>query len=228
MVAPDWDGLERKRYEFTYVRREFLVGVGGVEDDESGILGQLQHRRIDRAIAQFDIGHVGDGLSAVFDPIADRAAGMVERRSPQGDAGAGIDHLAGAEVVKFKLGMQRIDLKREERKAHQLAYRFLDPAGGLQGAGPDAHHLIRHEQRREERQPDHVIDVAVAQKDVEVVGVGGFNQRVAERPYAGAGIKDQRVGAATDFDAGRVAAIAERRRSGAGNAAPDPPKSNRY
>ena len=24
MVAPDWDGLERKRYEFTYVRREFL------------------------------------------------------------------------------------------------------------------------------------------------------------------------------------------------------------
>jgi hypothetical protein len=55
--------------------------------------------------------------------------------------------------VKFKLGMQRIDLKREERKAHQLAHSVLDPAGGMQGAGPHAHHLAGHEQRREERQP---------------------------------------------------------------------------
>ena len=70
--------------------------------------------------------------------------------------------------------MQRIDLEREERKAHQLAHRLLDAAGGLQAAGPDADDLILDEQRREERQADHVIDVAVAQEDVEVGGVGGL------------------------------------------------------
>ncbi len=89
--------------------------------------------------------------------------------------------------------MQRVDLKREQRKAHQLSHRLLDAAGGLQVAGPDADHLIRHEQRREERQADHVIDVAVAQEDIEVGGVGRLDQRVAERPYSGAGIEDQRV-----------------------------------
>jgi len=28
--------------------------------------------------------------------------------------------------VKFELGVQRVDLEREERKAHQLSHRFLD------------------------------------------------------------------------------------------------------
>ena len=138
----------------------------------SCILGQRQQRRVDRAIAQFDIGHIGDGLSAVFDPVADRAAGMIERCGSQGDARPGIDHVAGTEVVKFKLRVQRIDLKREERKAHQLSHRLLDAAGGLQAAGPDADDLALHEQRREERQADHMVDVAVAQEDVEVGGVG--------------------------------------------------------
>ena len=48
----------------------------------------------------------------------------------------------------------------------------LDTASGLQGAGPDANDLAFHEQGREERQADHMIDVAVAQEDVEVGAVG--------------------------------------------------------
>ena len=71
--------------------RQFLVGVGGVEDDDGCILGQRQQRRIDRPIAELDVGHIGDGLSAVFDPVADRAAGMIECGGSQGHARAGID-----------------------------------------------------------------------------------------------------------------------------------------
>ena len=203
------DALLPARMAPADVRRQFLVGVGGVEDHERCILGQRQQRRIDRAIAQFDIGHIGDGLAAVLDPVADRAAGMIERCGSQGHAGPRIDHVAGAEVVEFELRVQRIDLQREERKAHQLAHRLLDAAGGLQAAGPDADELVLHEQRCEERQADHMVDVAVAQEDVEVGVVGRLNQCVAERADSGAGIEDQRVWAATDFHAGRVAAIAQ-------------------
>ena len=120
-------------------------------------------------------------MAAVLDPIADRAAGMIERRRSQRDAGPGIDRVAGAEVVKFELCVQRVDLKREERKAHQLSHRLFDAAGGLQAAGPDPDNLTLHKQGREERQADHVIDVAVAQEDVEVGRVRRLGQRVAER-----------------------------------------------
>ena len=124
------------------LRRQFLVGVGRVEDhDSSASLVSASSAGSIGPSPEFDVGHIGDGLAAVFDPVADRAAGMIERCGSQGDAGPGIDHVAGAEVVEFELGVQRVDLKRKQRKAHQLAHRLLDAAGGLQAAGPDADDL---------------------------------------------------------------------------------------
>ena len=94
---------------------------------------------------------------------------MIELRRSQGDAGAGIEDVAGVEVVEFELRVHRVDLQREQRKAHQFSHRLLDAAVAAQVAGPDPDQLARHEQRREERQADHVVDVAVAQENV-VVG----------------------------------------------------------
>jgi hypothetical protein len=48
MVTPDWRGLERKRYEFTYVRREFLgesrcfvFDVRPLRDGKEGFVGRI-------------------------------------------------------------------------------------------------------------------------------------------------------------------------------------------
>ena len=166
---------------------------------------------------------------AVLEPVAGRAAGMIERCGAHRDAGPGIDRVAGAEVVEFKFGLQRIDLERKERKAHQLSHRLLDAAGGLQVAGPDADDLILHEQRREERQADEMIDVAVAEKDIEVGACSRLRPaRCRARRIPVPASKIRVCVAAAHLHAGGVAAIAQGRRAGAGDAAPDAPELNRY
>ena len=147
-------------------------------------------------------------MPVVFDAVAGRAAGVVERSRPQRDAGPGMQGVAGMEVAEFELSSQRFDLEREQRKAHQLAHRLLDAAGGLQIAGPDADDLAFDEHRREERQPDDVVDVAVTEENVEAVRVRSRRQHLAEGADAGAGIEDENVLAAADLHAGRVAAVA--------------------
>jgi hypothetical protein len=71
-----------------------------------------------------------------------------------------------------------------------------------------------------------MIDVKMAQENVELGGAAIFDQRIAKRPKSGPCIENENVFAATDLNARRVAAIACGVRTGAGDAAADPPKTN--
>ncbi len=61
MVAPDWQGLERKRYEFTYVRREFLgesrcfvFDVKPLRDGKQGFVGRIWIEDRDYNLVRFN------------------------------------------------------------------------------------------------------------------------------------------------------------------------------
>jgi hypothetical protein len=61
MAAPDWQGLERKRYEFTYVRREFLgesrcfvFDVRPLRDGKAGFVGRIWIEDRDYNIVRFN------------------------------------------------------------------------------------------------------------------------------------------------------------------------------
>ncbi len=61
MVAPDWRGLDRKRYEFTYVRREFLgesrcfvFDVAPVRDGKDGFVGRIWIEDRDYNLVRFN------------------------------------------------------------------------------------------------------------------------------------------------------------------------------
>jgi hypothetical protein len=61
MVAPDWQGLERKRYEFTYVRREFLgesrcfvFDVKPLRDGKRGFVGRIWIEDRDYNLVRFN------------------------------------------------------------------------------------------------------------------------------------------------------------------------------
>jgi hypothetical protein len=61
MVAPDWQGLERKRYEFTYVRREFLgesrcfvFDVRPLRAGKEGFIGRIWIEDRDYTLVRFN------------------------------------------------------------------------------------------------------------------------------------------------------------------------------
>ena len=61
MVAPDWRGLDRKRYEFTYVRREFLgesrcfvFDVTPLRDGKQGFVGRIWIEDRDYNLVRFN------------------------------------------------------------------------------------------------------------------------------------------------------------------------------
>jgi hypothetical protein len=61
MVAPDWQGLDRKRYQFTYVRREFLgesrcfvFDVRPLRDGKEGFVGRIWIEDRDYNLVRFN------------------------------------------------------------------------------------------------------------------------------------------------------------------------------
>src|SRR6185312_5233761 len=90
----------------------------------------------------------------------------------------------------------------------------------------DAHAVSFGEKRREKRQADDMVEVAMREEDVDVADFLILDQRIAERAEPGAGVEDEDVLAAADFDARRVAAIADCLRSRAGDASAHAPEPN--
>src|SRR3954453_3189657 len=91
--------------------------------------------------------------------------------------------------------------------------------------GPQPKAVLRLEQRPEERQPTHVIEGGMREKDI------GIEPRALERPAevadAGAGIEEQHLVAAAHFERRGIAAVARGARTGARNGAAHAPEPNR-
>jgi hypothetical protein len=78
MVAPDWGSLDRKRYEFTYVRREFLgesrcfvFDVRPVRDGKQGFVGRIWIEDRDYNLVRFNGASRG---------AEERLSGMLKRK----------------------------------------------------------------------------------------------------------------------------------------------------
>ena len=212
------------------VGRVFLVGVGAVVDHHIGAIDQPHHVPVGLAAdpgVVLGVGDVGGHLAGIFDPVAGGPVRVIERRGAQRDARVGYQRLAGGEIVKGELGGEDVERHREQRRRHHLAEHVLDPGIGLQMAGPDPDMAARVVTGREERQADDVVEMSVAVEQVEIERLRGPQQLLAKRPQARAAVEDQQVRAAADFDAGRIAAIADRIGAGAGDAAAYSPETHR-
>ena len=121
-------------------------------------------------------------------------------------------------------GAENLDLHRKQRRTHDLAHDLLDARRRQQIAGPDADLVTVDEERREERQPRDVIEVAMGEENLDLAARAVLHQRVAEWQQAGTGVEDQDVIAAGDFDARRIAAIANGVGTGTSDTAPHSPE----
>ncbi len=73
----------------TQVIGPFLIGVGAIVDEESGAGDEIEMLRSSFPRLVFGIGHIGERLATIFEPVADGTAGMIERGGLDRDAGVG-------------------------------------------------------------------------------------------------------------------------------------------
>ena len=136
-------------------------------------------------------------------------------------------HIAGGEIGELHLGGEDPHRDREQRRDHHVVEHRFDALAAVQMAGPDAHLAARIVARRKERQAADVIEMRMAVEEVELSGLAGAHQLVAQEPQPGAAVEDQQMAAAADLDARGVAAVADRVGPRAGDAAAHAPKPHR-
>src|ERR1700735_4774210 len=90
--------------------------------------------------------------------------------------------------------------------------------------GPEPHRIAGDKGRGEKGQALDMVVMGVGQKNVELGVPPLILQMMAEHAQARPGIEDQDMAAAADFDAGRVAAIAQRLRPRRRDTAPHAPE----
>lgn len=125
--------------------------------------------------------------------------------------------LAGPKVAELRARAERLDLDWKQRRAHQPSHRAFYTGHGLKMACPQSDGAIGRKQRREERQADDVVDMEMAEKDIEQLAGSFEHKRIPERTDAGAGVEDQNLIAAANLHARGVATVA----CGAGSRARD-------
>src|SRR6202034_636148 len=91
--------------------------------------------------------------------------------------------------------------------------RLLDAPALRQAAEPEMEAVSRQVERREERDAADMVDMGVGEQHVRLDRRAGREQRAAERANPGAGIEDEQLVVASNFNAGRVAAIARSART---------------
>ena len=160
----------------------------------------------------------------MLDAVAGRAAGMIELRGADDEARFGDDVVAAVEVVEDQLGLEDVERHREHRRLHDLAQRLLDAPALRQPAEPEMEAVARQVEGGEERNAADMVDMGVGEQHVGLDRRAGRQQRTAERPDAGAGIKDEQLVVASHLDARRIAAVSGGAGSRHGDAAPHAPE----
>jgi hypothetical protein len=156
------------------------------------------------------------------EPEACRAARMIEQMGLDLGAVRERDRLAGLESVMFDAGRQTLEPDGEDRRGEQpVEGRLGALAAEIAAIGPD-HPVLAQDGRLEERQAPDMVEMQVAQKNIDVVreavGVG-----LAQGRDAGARIDDEQPLAAAHLDAGRASAeLHEVQPGGRGRAARSP------
>src|SRR5207302_4884375 len=153
--------------------------------------------------------------AGVFDTKAERPPTAGDGFGP--DARRAYLPLAHRAVAKVDVGRQLAHLDRRERVG-QVASDLVLQRGARCAGAPDRDLRIGTEERREEEQALDVVQVKVAEQDVDIGAGGGQVRR--QLANAGARVEDQlRAVGGRDVHARGVASIAHRLRTGAGERA---------
>ena len=196
-----------------------------IVNDDVGAFDQIEDRLIGLVGAVFCIGQIANRPVIVFHTIAGRVVGVVERRCSNGYTRFGIEGFAGMKIMKADFRLEYLERHWEQRRHHHCAENLADGVLREKMAGPDAKFVLGIEPGYKKRQADDVVQMGVGKKKV-AVDRRFRQQRVAEVAEPGAGIKYQQMFAATDLQARRVAAIADRLRTRTCYAPAHPPEAN--
>jgi len=176
MVVPDWRLLERARYEFKFVRREFLgdarcfvLEVKPSRAGRDGFSGRIWVDDRDYTIVRFNgiNRSVDQTLVDVFPPHA-----VVSRRRVADQRHAGV-------WLPSYVYCEETDLKRRAVHGRQGPVQGVRCESGLRGAGGRGHARIDDDSRRLAVGPrwDGALRPAVADSQPAAVGAGGRGER---------------------------------------------------
>ena len=198
-----------------------------ISNEDGGIFYKIHNPRLVLAVC-FMIGEEHKTSARCVEAIAKTAAGMV--RGTCGDAH--IPELQLGFSVRIKLLEAHFALHGFEGHGEAVVAIHLFLKNRLQRIGPgiapeDAKAIVFDVGRNEKGKPLDVVPVGVGIKKGE--GQGGCSELIdegtPERADAGAGVDDNDLVLDSQFQTGRVAAIAGRRVAWCGNRAPDTPET---
>ena len=204
---------------------EGLVGIHRIVDDDIGALHQVEDFLIRRVGVVLGIGQIADRPVVEFNPIAGRIVGVIERRGTNGDAGLWGNGFASVEIIETNLGLEYLERYRKQRRHHHGAKNFPNRMVGEEMTGPDTKFVLWVKPRNKERQPHHVVEMGVGEKEVGLYR-RFFEEGIAEVAKAGTGIEHQEMIAAPDLQARRIAAISDGLRTCTSDTSANPPKAN--
>ena len=191
----------------TLAAMKLLVGVHRIIDHDVGALDQIENILIGVPRLVLGIGQIADRFAVVFNPIARRIVGVIKCCCTDGDTWFRHQRFARVEIVKANFSLEDFERYGEQRRHHHRAENLSNRMIGEQMPGPNSKLILRIKPRNEERQTDDVIEMGVGKKEIRLNWCF-FKQGIAEITKARASIKHQQLSAATNLEAGRVAAIA--------------------
>lgn len=202
-------------------------GVHRVVDQQIGTQAEAHQSIVMDARPMFVIGDVADCLITVRDPIRCRSSRMVQGGGRDQDTSTEVQCVACGEVPIGDVGAERLGRDRQQWRDHELSEDVAQAIGRGQMPSPEPDGVLRAENRREERQPDQVIDVAMGEKKIDVERLCLGRQARSQCSQPASGVKNDEAITASDFEAGGVAAVFERGRTRGRNGPPDPQNRTR-
>ncbi len=191
----------------------FVFVISAVVDSEIDVPHHFQRDGVVGTGRVLDIVDQRDGTALILDAIADRATRVVQHEGLDPDAWMRFQDLPGVKIAEAHRRLADVGLHREPWRADELLDHFARGHLAIEMAGPDAQIDRRIVDGLEERQPDDVVIVTVAEEQIDVANllVEHAKPRLAG---AGARVEDHTVFATANFDAGGVATIAIELRPG--------------
>jgi len=181
----------------------------GVADEDVGALGNAHNPLIDGRDARFVIAGVHDGVAGAIEPVARSALRVVERERRDADR----SHLEWLEhLVELAHGGQVLERDGKQGRGH-LPFEDLERLGNRSGR-VNVEVVARAVERCEEGNALDVIPVEMGQQQRQRKSFGGADFE-AQTANARASVDDQNpLAGDTHFEARRIAAVAQIRRSG--------------
>lgn len=187
--------------------------VVGVDQQEVGFAHSFEQAGVDCCVAGLVVGGVDECAAGAADAVAGGSLGVLERDGE--DFRVAHEERFGELDVADLGGHARVGDGKEGR-GHlrgERGVQALDGGGGVDGDVGGG--VVKGGKVGQALQ---VVPVKVAEEEVDVCAGG---QAKPELTDAGAGVQDEEVVARADFNAGRVAAVAEAVAGGRGDGAAD-------